>query len=128
VVLLPWLVIHLVLSVAAGGLWSPGRSLAVAALLGLVVLFHLAAVLLLSTLTSSRVAVLAIPIVAVVSADGVTGLVPDAFYVLPWSLGPIASVLWADGVLLTPWPIVATVAWTALALLLAAVRMQRAEL
>jgi hypothetical protein len=128
VVLLPWLVVHGMVSVAAGGLWSPARSLAVAGLLGLVVLFHLAAVLLLSTLTSSRVAVLAIPIVAVVSADAVTGLMPDAFYVLPWSLGPIASVLWADGVLLTPWPVVATVGWTALLLLLGAVRMHHAEL
>jgi hypothetical protein len=128
VVVLPWLVIHALLSIADGGLWSPTRGLAVVGLLALVVVFHLALVLLLSTLTQSRVAVLAIPIVAVVSADGVTGLVPEAVHVLPWSLGPIASVVLADGILLTGWPILATVAWTALLLLLAALRLQRVEL
>lgn len=128
VVAIPWLVVHTVLSIAAGELWNPLHSLAVAGILALVVAFHLALVLALSTLTSSRVAILAVPIVAIVSSDGLTGAVPDLFYVLPWSLGPVASVLLAEGVLVSAWPIVATVAWTLLLLAVGATRLQRAEL
>jgi hypothetical protein len=128
VVVVPWVVVHTLLSFAGGGLWSLTRGLTVVALLALVVLFHLAAVLLLSTLTASRVVVLAVPIAAIVGSDAVTSVVPDAFYVLPWSLGPIASVVLADGLVLTAWPVLATVAWTALLLLVAAVRLQRTEL
>ncbi len=128
VVALPWLVVHAVLSLAAGELWNPLHSLGVAAILALVVAFHLALVLALSTLTSSRVAILAVPIVAIVSADGLTGAIPELFHVLPWSLGAVASVLLAEGVLVSGWPIVATAAWTLVLLGAGAAVLQRAEL
>jgi hypothetical protein len=128
VLLVPWLVVHALLSVAAGQLWSPANSLATLGVLALVVAFHLALVLALSTLTSSRVAILAVPIVLIVSADGITGLWPQLFHVLPWSLGGLASVLLAEGVLVSAWPIVATLGWSALLLLGASVLLQRAEL
>ncbi len=128
VVAIPWGVVHVVLSLAAGELWNPLHSLGVAGILALVVVFHLALVLMLSTLTSSRVAILAIPIVAIVSADGLTGVFPDLFYVLPWSLGPVASVLLAEGLLVSAWPIVATVGWTLVLLAAGAAMLQRAEL
>jgi hypothetical protein len=128
IVLVPWVAVHLLLSVAAGQLWSPSRSLATAGTLVLVVAFHLALMLALSTLTASRVAVLAIPIVLIVSADGITSLWPELFHVLPWSLGGIASVLLAEGVLVSGWPLVATAAGTLVLLAVASAALQRAEL
>lgn len=128
IALVPWLVAHLLLSVAAGELYSPARSLGALAALVLVVAFHLALMLALSTLTSSRVAILAVPIVLIVSADGATSLWPELFHVLPWSLGGLASVLLAEGVLVSAWPLVATAGWTVVLLAVAAVALQRAEL
>ncbi len=128
VVAIPWLVVHLVLSLAIGELWNPLHSLAVAGVLALVVAFHLALVLALSTLTSSRVVILALPIVAVVAADGLIGVVPELFHVVPWSLGAVASVLLVEGVLISGWPIVATVGWTLVLLAAGAATLQRAEL
>lgn len=128
IALVPWVAVHLLLSVAAGELWSPARSLAALGALVLVVAFHLALMLALSTLTTSRVAILAVPIVLIVSADGVTSLWPDLFHVLPWSLGGIASVLLAQGVLVSVWPLIATAAWTVVLLAVAAAMLQRAEL
>lgn len=128
VVVVPWIVVHALLSLAAGELWSPGAGMAVAALLALVVAFHLAFVLAVSTVTSSRVLILAVPIVAIVSADGIAGMFPEAFHVLPWSLGALASVLLAEGVLVSAWPIVATAGWTVLLLAMSAVALEREEL
>jgi hypothetical protein len=128
VLLVPWMAVHALLSVAHGGLWDLTNSLAALGALALVVAFHLALVLTLSTLTSSRVTILAIPIVLIVTSDGITSLWPELFHVMPWSLGPIASVLLAEGVLVSGWPIVATLGWTAALLLAAALLLRRAEL
>lgn len=128
IAVVPWVAVHLLLSIAAGQLWSPARSLAALGALVLSVAFHLALVLALSTLTSSRVAVLAIPLVLIVSADGITSLWPELFHVLPWSLGPVASVLLADGVLVSGWPLATTAGWTLLLLATASAALQRAEL
>ena len=128
VLLVPWVAVHALLSVAAGQLWSPTNSLAALGTLTLVVFFHVALVLALSTLTSSRVAILAVPIVLIVTSDGITSLWPSLFHVMPWSLGPVASVLLAEGVLVSGWPIVATLGWTAGLLLAASLLLRRAEL
>ena len=128
VVAIPWVAVHIVLSIAAGTSWNVGHSLAAAGLLALVVVFHLALVLALGTLTSSRVVVLAVPLAAIVGADAVVGMVSEAFYVLPWSLGAVASLILAEGILLSAWPILATIGWTVLLLVIAAMRLQRAEL
>ena len=128
VLLAPWLIVHALLSVADGGLWSLTNSLAALGTLALVVAFHLAFVLALSTLTSSRVTILAVPIVLIVTSDGITSLWPELFHVMPWSLGPVASILLGQGVLVSGWPIVATLGWTAALLLAASLLLRRAEL
>jgi ABC-2 type transport system permease protein len=128
IAVVPWVAVHLLLSVAAGRLWSPTQSLAALGALMLVVAFHLALMLALSTLTTSRVAVLAVPIVLIVASDGITSLWPELFHVLPWSLGAVASVLLADGVLVSGWPLVSSVVLTVLLLALASAALQRAEL
>ena len=127
VVAVPWAAVYVVLSVADGHPWAIGNALGAGAILALVVLFHLALVLALSACTSSRVIVLPVPLAAIVGSNAVVGMAADAFYVLPWSLGPVASVMMADGVLLSIWPIVSAVGWTVLALVIASVRLQRAE-
>jgi ABC-2 type transport system permease protein len=127
-VAIPWVAVYLLLGAADGQLWSAGRVVAVGGVMALVVGFHLALVLALSTLTTSRVVILAVPLAAIVGADAITGLWPDAFYVSPWSLGSIASLLLADGVLVSVWPIVATVAWTVALLVVAATSLERSEL
>jgi len=128
VVALPWVVVHLLLSVAAGQAWHPGRSLATVGMLALLVVFHLALILALSTLTASRVVVLAVPLALIVGADLVATAMPWAFEVLPWMLGRVGGTYLAQGVLVTPWPLLATVGWTVLLLILAMWRLERTEL
>jgi ABC-type transport system involved in multi-copper enzyme maturation permease subunit len=128
VVVIPWMIAYLLLGIAAGGPWHAGRTLAAIGMIGLVAVFHLAFVLALSTFTEGRVAVLAIPLVLIVGADLVTAVVGELFHVLPWSLGRVAGAYLAEGIVVTVWPIVATVGWTALLLVLASWRLQRTEL
>jgi ABC-type transport system involved in multi-copper enzyme maturation permease subunit len=124
----PWAAVYLLLSVAAGGPWSAPRLLGTAGMVGLLAVFHLALVLAMSTVTSGRVAVLAVPLVMIVSADLVTAAVPRAFDLLPWSLARVAGAHLAEGVLVSGWPIVATVVWTSLLLAVAAGKLARTEL
>lgn len=128
VVALPWVVVHLLLSAAAGHAWPPGRSLATAGMLALLVAFHLALSLALSTLTSSRVVVLAIPLMLIVGADVVATAIPQAFEILPWMLGRVGGTHLAQGVIVTYGPLLATVVWTALLLAVAMWRLDRTEL
>jgi hypothetical protein len=127
VIALPWVVAFLLISLAAGEPWNLGRTLAVVGMLGLVAVFHLALVLAISTLTSGRVAVLAMPLVMIVGADLVAAAIPAAFDVLPWSLGRVAGAFLADGVMVTGWPVVATTGWTVALLTVAIYRLGRTE-
>jgi hypothetical protein len=127
VVLVPWVAVYGLLSLAAGGPWHPGHTTTVAAMVGLFLVFHLALVLAISTFTAGRVAVLAVPLVLIVGADAVPAVVPAAFDVLPWSLGRLGGVYLAEGVLVTAWPLVATVGWTAGLLAVAMWRLTRTE-
>lgn len=126
-VALPWIAVHTVLSLTMGEPWPAGASLGTAALLGLVVVFHLALVLALGTLLRSRVAVLALPIVATVGADAVVALAPSLFHVSPWTLGALASVVLTDGVLVTWWPVVATLVWTTALVAVASLTLRRQD-
>ncbi len=126
-VALPWIAVHVTLSLATGAPWPPAQSVAAAALLGLVVVFHLSLVLALGALLRSRVAVLALPLVAVVGADLVVGLIPSLFHVSPWTLGALASVVLTDGVMITWSPVVATMAWTAALVVVASLALHRQD-
>ena len=127
-VALPWLAVFVVLGVATGEPWPPGRTLTAAGMIGLLVVFHLALVLATSTITWSRVAVLAVPLVLIVGADLITAVAPWAFELLPWSLGPVAGAWLAQGVLVTGWPVAATVGWTLALLGIASWRLHHTEL
>lgn len=128
VVVVPWAAVHVVLSLADGALWDVRRSATTAGLLVLVAWFHFAFVLMLSVMLGGRAAVLAIPIVAVVSADLVVAASPALFHLSPWSLGAVASVVLVDGGLVSVWPVVWTPIWTLGLIALAAWRLRRAEL
>ncbi|MEX0869736.1 MAG: ABC transporter permease subunit [Nitriliruptoraceae bacterium] len=127
VVAIPWTVVYGLLGVAAGEPWAFDRTLATAGMLGLFVVFHLALVLALSTLTTGRVAVLTIPLVFIVSADLISAAIPAAFRFLPWSLGRLAGAHLAEGVVVTGWPILVAAAWTIALLGVAMARLNRAE-
>ncbi len=120
--------VFLLLSVASGQVWPVGRVIAAFGMLALVVVFHLALVLAISTVTSGRVAVLALPLSLIVGADLIAAIMPFSAYVLPWSLGRIAGAVLSHGILVTGWPLIATVGWTAVLLLVAIWRLERAEL
>jgi len=128
VVALPWVVLHVLLSLAAGASWPVGRTLATVGMLALLVVFHQALVLALSAVTTSRAAVLAIPLVLIVGADLVAAMIPQAFEVLPWMLGRVGGTFLADGVLVTGWPLLATAGWTLVMLAIAMWRLERVEL
>lgn len=123
----PWLTIYLLLSIAAGRPWPAGPALAAAAMLGLLAVFHLALVLAISTVSSGRIAVLALPLAMIVGADLVATVLPWSFQLLPWSLGPVAGGMLAQGVLVTGWPLLATIAWTAALLGTAIWQLERVE-
>lgn len=128
VVLVPWVGVAAQLSAAEGARWPIGRTLGAVALIGMLVLFHLALVLALSTAFWSRGGVLALPLAGIVGTDLLVSAVPRLAEVLPWSLGRVAGAVLSDGVLVSVWPVVATVGWTVLCLVAAVWRMQRTEL
>lgn len=127
-VVLPWLGVYLQLSLAAGAAWPVGRWLAAMAIIGLLVVFQLAVVLLLSTLTASRAVVLALPLAALVGADLFVTFAPWAAEWLPWGLGPVAGLALSLGVLASAQLLVFTGAVTLICVLAAAWRFERAEL
>jgi hypothetical protein len=112
-VLMPWLAVYALLSVAAGAPWPLGRFLAALALVGVFVVFHLALVLALSVLTGSRGAVLAVPLALLVGTDLVVGAVPALAPWTPYVLGRVAAALLATGQLVAVGPLLATVGWAA---------------
>lgn len=98
------------------------------ALVGLLVAFQLSLVLLLSTLTSSRAVVLALPLAALVGVDLATTLAPWTVEWLPWGLGRVAGLVLSQGMLASAQLVIATIVATTLCLLAAAWRFERAEL
>jgi hypothetical protein len=126
-VVLPWIGVGVLLGVAAGSPWPLSRLAGTVAMLVLVVVFHLALVLALSTVTDSRAMVLALPLAAIVGSDLVTAIAPAAFEVLPWSLGRVAGAWLGEGVLVTLRPALATLGWTVLLAVFSAWRLERAE-
>lgn len=127
-VVAPWLGVYVQLSLADGGAWPVGRWLAAVALVGLLVAFQLSLVLLLSTLTSSRAVVLALPLAALVGVDLATTLAPWTVEWLPWGLGRVAGLVLSQGMLASAQLVIATIVATTLCLLAAAWRFERAEL
>jgi ABC-type transport system involved in multi-copper enzyme maturation permease subunit len=115
VVVVPWSVIHVVLSRADGATWPVGPFLTVVGLVALVVTFTITLTQLLGTWTTSRGLVIGVPIAAGMLYDGLHALVPDLAGLLPfpWELSTLATEAAAVGAPLTSAvPIVATVAWT----------------
>jgi ABC-type transport system involved in multi-copper enzyme maturation permease subunit len=111
-VLVPWVAVYALLTVAAGEPWLLGRFLGAMALVALFVVFHLALVLGLSALTGSRGVVLALPLALLVGADVVIGAVPALADGAPYVLGRLAGALLATGQLMAVGPLVATAAST----------------
>lgn len=128
VVGLPWIGVYAQLSLAHGAAWPVGRWAGAVALIGLVVVLQLAVVLLVSTLTTSRAAVLALPLGAMVGADLFTTFAPRAADWLPWGLGRVAGLVLAQGVLASTQLVVVTIAATLGCLVVGAWRFERSEL
>lgn len=127
-VVVPWVASYVLLSIAEGALWSLPATLGAAALIGLFAVFNLSLVLLLSVLVGNRVTVLAIPLAALVGGDLFMTFVPETADVMPWALGSVAGGLLGGGVAPPALPVVATVGWTLLAVVVALWRFRRAEL
>ncbi|CAN5141368.1 hypothetical protein BH20ACT3_BH20ACT3_00020 [soil metagenome] len=128
VVLTPWVAVHALLSVAAGGPWPLARFAATVVLVGAFVVFHVALVLALSVVTGSRGAVLAIPLALLVGGDLVVRVAPWAADGMPFLLNRVAAGLLGTGEVLAWGPIVAAGAWTVVLTCLAVWRFDRQEL
>jgi ABC-type transport system involved in multi-copper enzyme maturation permease subunit len=127
-VVVPWVAVYALLSIAAGAPWPLGRFLGAGVLVSLFVVFHLALVLALSALTASRGAVLAVPLALLVGADVVVGAVPALADWAPYVLGRVAAALVATGELVAVGPLLATAAWTVALSAVAVWRFARQEL
>ena len=127
-VVVPWLAVWALLSVAAGQPWSAGRVAGTAVLAALVVLFHVGLVLALSVVTGSRGVVLAVPLALLVGADLISAAAPWTAHVSPYVVGRLAAGLLATGELMAVGPLLATVACTGMLLKLALWRFAGEEL
>ena len=128
VVALPWLAVWALLSVAGSAVWPAGRVAGTVALVALVVAFHAALVLALSVVTASRGVVLAVPLALLVAGDLVVTAAPWTAHVSPYLLARLAAGVLATGELMAVWPVVATMGWTLLLVVVAVWRFQRQEL
>lgn len=123
----PSIVSYALLSLENGAPLPIANFLAALGLVVLVVLFYLAFTLMLGTLFDSRGAVIALPLVLLLTGDLLIGTVPFAVQLLPASLPDLATLL-ALGEPLPLWlPIVATALWTAFFVLVAVWRFGREE-
>jgi ABC-type transport system involved in multi-copper enzyme maturation permease subunit len=127
-VLVPWVGVLAQLSLADGELWPLGRWLGAVLLVGLVAVFHLALVLALSALTWSRPLIVAVPLVGIFGSDPLVSFLPEAFHVLPWSVGSLAGAVLADGVLIGPSPMISAAVLTVVCLVAAVWGLRRTEL
>jgi ABC-type transport system involved in multi-copper enzyme maturation permease subunit len=113
IVLVPWTVAYVLLSLAAGQGWPLGRFIGAVAFTALFVVFHLALVLALSAVIGIRGAVLAIPLGLLIGADLVVGFVPAMANWMPYLTNRVAAALLVSGKLVMAWPVIATVIYTA---------------
>lgn len=128
-VLVPWSGLYWLLSRELGSTWPAGDFLAVAGMVALILLFTLALTMALGTWTTSRAAVVGVPIAAALLYDAVHLFLPGwaGRLPFPWELIGV-SVQVAAGEPLTTWiPIVATVAWIALVVAFTAWRFHRED-
>lgn len=116
-VVVPWTGLYLLLSAQVDGTWPTGRFLAVAGLVALLLVFTLVLTVGLGTWTTSRGLVIGAPIAAVMLYDGVHVLARDLAGRLPfpWETTTAAINLAIGAPLVSPIPIIATIAWTAAA-------------
>lgn len=128
IVLVPWTLAYVLLSVALGQAWPLGRFLGVVALTALFVVFHLALVLALSAVIGSRGAVLAIPLGLLVGADLLVGFVPATANWLPYLINRVAAALLVSGEVVMVWPVIATVVYTLALTAVAVWRFDQREL
>lgn len=129
VVVVPWSVVHVLLSRANGGTWPVGPFLTVVGLVALVVTFTIAFTQLLGTWTTSRGLVIGVPIAAGMLYDGLHAFVRDlaGYLPFPWELSTLATQAAAGAELTSAVPIVATVVWTVAVVAATAWRFERDE-
>lgn len=127
-VVIPWIGVYILLSVAAGELWPVGRFLGAVALVTLFVSFHLALVVGVSVWTRRRGAVLAIPLALLVGMDAVIGAAPSLADWMPYVLNRVAAAVLVTGALPAAGPVLATAGWTAALVVAAVWRFRRLEL
>ncbi|MCH8562895.1 ABC transporter permease subunit [Nesterenkonia sp. YGD6] len=127
-VIIPWLGVLIQLSLADGDPWPLDQWLGALGLVCLVAVFHLALVLALSALTWSRAMIVALPLVGIIGTDLFVAFVPESFNVMPWSLGPLAGPVLADGMLISIGPIVSASLLMLVSLGVAAAGIRRKEL
>ena len=129
VVVVPWTGLYALLSAQGDGAWPLGPFLAVAGMVALLLLFTLALTILLGTATTSRGLVIGVPIAAVMLYDGVHVLARDLAGQLPfpWETTTSGVQIATGAGLVSPIPIIATIAWTAAAIVAACWTFEREQ-
>ncbi len=129
-IVVPWTGVYAVLSTQVDGVWPAGRFLAVAGLMALLVAFTVTLTVALGTATTNRGLVIGVPIAAVMLYDGVHTLARDLAGQLPfpWETTTVAVQLAAGAPLASVIPILATLAWTAAAVVAACWKFERDEI
>ena len=130
-VVVPWAGLYALLSAQVDGTWPAARFVVVAGLVALLLAFTVALTVLLGTVTVGRGLVVGVPIAAVMLYDGVHVLARDLAGRLPfpWETTTTTAVQLATGApLASAIPVVATLTWTAAAVIAACWRFEREQL
>ena len=126
--LIPNAIGWIVLSTVADEPLALGRFAAAAGMAATTTLWALGLTLLVGTLLPSRGAVLAIGLAVLVGGDVAMTVVPALAEAGPWLLGRMAVVVAQGGPLVSPWPIVSTLAGAVLFPLAAVAAFRRQEI
>lgn len=127
-VVIPWIGVYALLSVAAGAAWPVGAFIGTVVLVALFAAFHLSLVVALSVWTGRRGTVLAVPFALLVGVDVVIGAAPWVADWVPYVLNRVGAAVLVTGALPAAGPVLATIGWS-VALVAAAVwRFTRLEL
>ena len=129
-VTMPALLTYLLMSARMGMFFSPTAFLGGVGIMTIHTIFYLTLTIMLGTLFESRIPILGIALGMVMGGSLIGGIIQPLMYVMPWTLGKIASLI-ADGQtipngILWP-PLIASLLWSVVFTLIALAKFEKKE-
>lgn len=126
-ILVPWLGVWAVLSIAGAGPWPFGPTVGAMGAVALLTSFQIALVIALSVFTWSRAVVLGLPLAMLVGSDLITTFLPAIAPVNPYLLGRAGAALIQGSGLGTPGPALVATGLTVILITAAGIRLEKHE-